>query len=138
MNIRLLPCIYVDKGGAVKVTYYKDGFLEIEPVYDDNKRYRLVVLTYQTAALVEVIPFAEGTIEEMLDFKPSILVPSYIIAALREWDPRQYQEIDIYTRVRGLSQLEYSNGVAEIYYTWIRDGAYDEQIHRHKNKLRMR
>lgn len=136
MDIHITAGTYVNRGGAVKIICYGDGHVDIEPVYFENRRYRLIALTHTAAAVVEMNPGNPPTITEMAEYQTFQVIPTEPVIALKLWDNRPDNEVEIYKRYRCLSQVEYNAGVSAIYYTWIRDGAYDEQIHRHKNRMK--
>ena len=136
MNVSILPGTYLNLGGAVKITCYCDGEVEVEPVYFEDRRYRLITLTPTVAALVEIYPGVHNAIIEMLEYRPAHIMPGEPMNALTKFDNRPNTELEFYLRCRTLNKLEFNSGISAIYYSWIRDGAYDEKIRRHKNRTK--
>lgn len=137
MDIRITPSSYIDKGCAVRVLMYKGDRVELEPVCHHDRTYRIVSLSRGTAAVIQVESIAYACLDEMLDYRPNPTVPPAVLDAVKEWVRDKDLKVEIYSRIRGLSDFEHSKDIVWVFYTWIRDGEYEEQVHRHRNKLRL-
>ncbi len=135
MDVRITPGSYVDKGNALKITHYEDGRNEIEPVYARGCRYKIVALTNEVAALIEIKEGSGvGTMWDMLDTRKIQGMPQGVPSSLRNWLRKDEHEADFFERVRSLSQVETNKGILKIYYTTMMDGEFDEQVHRHRTR----
>lgn len=134
MDVRILPSSFVDKGNALKILYHISGKVDIEPVYYEDSRFKLIALTHSIAALIEVKSNGTATLDEMLDHRPIAMIPIQVFNGIQQYDRRDDHEVELYARARSLNMFEYNKGIIGVFYTWILDGAYDEQVHRHKQR----
>jgi hypothetical protein len=129
MDVRISAGHYQDKGNAVKITCYANGKIDVEPVYYEKNRFKIIILTPFTGAVIEVGPDNVAAVHEMLEYHE---VPNHVVVAASFWDKGVDVNAPIMERSRSLTQSEHNKGIRSIHYTGMRDGAYDEQVHRHR------
>lgn len=112
-----------------------NGHADIVPVFEKGERFLVVALTQAFALVVKSKDMELASVTEMLEYVPNSCIRYDTVQLVQNWDKRPLNEVEFFRRSRAITSEERNNNIRDVFYIWVRDGAFDERLRRYKSTL---